>query len=315
MKQILGLIALMFCLPMSAQHLKEGRLEGVVQLTHDNARYEAPQFSPNGQFIAFTNYGYDNLYVMNADGSNQHRISDKKGVGFRFQWSIDSREIIGTDISYTFVGNKRQRRQAAWAFTLDGNSQRLTRDATRMKPATWRYSANGQRRVLSLDAIAIERQEFVPQAMVTRAAEPTANIGFICDPEGLWVVDPSGNKSLINAGPSFCPVLSPDGSCVTFNHLNDVCTINIDGSNKRILDRGFNPTWVGNTQIVYEKSTDDGHTYTSSDLFIINADGSNPRNITNSSNLMEMCPSVSPDGSMIVFTNFSNGQVYCASLK
>ena len=99
MKQILGLIALMFCLPMSAQHLKEGRLEGVVQLTHDNARYEAPQFSPNGQFIAFTNYGYDNLYVMNADGSNQHRISDKKGVGFRFQWSIDSREIIGTDIS------------------------------------------------------------------------------------------------------------------------------------------------------------------------------------------------------------------------
>ena len=106
MKQVLCLIALLFCLPISAQQLKEGRLEGVKQLTNDNARYENPQWSPDGRYIAFTNYGYDNLYVMNADGSAQHRVSDKKGIGFRFQWSIDSREILGTDISRNLVAGK-----------------------------------------------------------------------------------------------------------------------------------------------------------------------------------------------------------------
>ena len=315
MKQVLCLIALLFCLPISAQQLKEGRLEGVKQLTNDNARYENPQWSPDGRYIAFTNYGYDNLYVMNADGSAQHRVSDKKGIGFRFQWSIDSREILGTDISRNLVAGKQVRRQAAWAFSLDGKAERLTQDVTRMTPAAWRYTTAGVKKVMSLDAPAVERNEHVATAFVKRAASKANNTSFICDPEGLWVVDAQGNKKLINAGPSFCPALSPDGTRVVFNHVNNVCVMNIDGTGKRVLDRGFNPCWVGNAQVVYEQSTDDGHTYTSSDLYIIRADGSQKKALTSTTLLMEMCPSISPDGSRIVFTSFNDGQVYCADFK
>ena len=315
MKQVLCLIALLFCLPISAQQLKEGRLEGVKQLTNDNARYENPQWSPDGRYIAFTNYGYDNLYVMNADGSAQHRVSDKKGIGFRFQWSIDSREILGTDISRNLVAGKQVRRQAAWAFSLDGKAERLTQDVARMTPAAWRYTTAGVKKVMSLDAPAVERNERVATAFVKRAASKANNTSFICDPEGLWVVDAQGNKKLINAGPSFCPALSPDGTRVVFNHVNNVCVMNIDGTGKRVLDRGFNPCWVGNAQVVYEQSTDDGHTYTSSDLYIIGVNGSNKKALTSTADRMEMCPAVSADGSKIVFTSYNDGQVYCATLK
>lgn len=315
MKQVLCLIALLFCLPISAQQLKEGRLEGVKQLTNDNARYENPQWSPDGRYIAFTNYGYDNLYVMNADGSAQHRVSDKKGIGFRFQWSIDSREILGTDISRNLVAGKQVRRQAAWAFSLDGKAERLTQDVTRMTPAAWRYTTAGVKKVMSLDAPAVERNEHVATAFVKRAASKANNTSFICDPEGLWVVDAQGNKKLINAGPSFCPALSPDGTRVVFNHVNNVCVMNIDGTGKRVLDRGFNPCWVGNAQVVYEQSTDDGHTYTSSDLYIIGVNGTNKKALTSTADRMEMCPAVSADGSKIVFTSYNDGQVYCATLK
>ena len=315
MKQVLCLIALLFCLPISAQQLKEGRLEGVKQLTNDNARYENPQWSPDGRYIAFTNYGYDNLYVMNADGSAQHRVSDKKGIGFRFQWSIDSREILGTDISRNLVAGKQVRRQAAWAFSLDGKAERLTQDVARMTPAAWRYTTAGVKKVMSLDAPAVERNEHVATAFVKRAASKANNTSFICDPEGLWVVDAQGNKKLINAGPSCCPALSPDGTRVVFNHVNNVCVMNIDGTGKRVLDRGFNPCWVGNAQVVYEQSTDDGHTYTSSDLYIIGVNGSNKKALTSTADRMEMCPAVSADGSKIVFTSYNDGQVYCATLK
>lgn len=315
MKQVLCLIALLFCLPISAQQLKEGRLEGVKQLTNDNARYENPQWSPDGRYIAFTNYGYDNLYVMNADGSAQHRVSDKKGIGFRFQWSIDSREILGTDISRNLVAGRQVRRQAAWAFSLDGKAERLTQDVARMTPAAWRYTTAGVKKVMSLDAPAVERNEHVATAFVKRAASKANNTSFICDPEGLWVVDAQGNKKLINAGPSFCPALSPDGTRVVFNHVNNVCVMNIDGTGKRVLDRGFNPCWVGNAQVVYEQSTDDGHTYTSSDLYIIGVNGTNKKALTSTADRMEMCPAVSADGSKIVFTSYNDGQVYCATLK
>ena len=315
MKQVLCLIALLFCLPISAQQLKEGRLEGVKQLTNDNARYENPQWSPDGRYIAFTNYGYDNLYVMNADGSAQHRVSDKKGIGLRFQWSIDSREILGTDISRNLVAGKQVRRQAAWAFSLDGKAERLTQDVARMTPAAWRYTTAGVKKVMSLDATAVERNEHVATAFVKRAASKANNTSFICDPEGLWVVDAQGNKKLINAGPSFCPALSPDGTRVVFNHVNNVCVMNIDGTGKRVLDRGFNPCWVGNAQVVYEQSTDDGHTYTSSDLYIIGVNGTNKKALTSTADRMEMCPAVSADGSKIVFTSYNDGQVYCATLK
>ena len=128
------------------------------------------------------------------------------------------------------------------------------------------------------------------------------------------MVDINGNKKLINAGASFCPALSPDGKKVAFNQMDDVCVMNIDGTGKVVIGRGFNPCWANNSQIVFERTTDDGHTYTSGELYLATIDGASIKQIT-SSNLIEMQPQISPDGNKIVFTSFSDGQIYVADFN
>jgi Tol biopolymer transport system component len=47
----------------------------------------------------------------------------------------------------------------------------------------------------------------------------------------------------------------------------------------------------------------------------MNADGKNVKALTATPNLIEMNPCISPDGNKIVFTSFTNGQIYVADLK
>lgn len=144
---------------------------------------------------------------------------------------------------------------------------------------------------------------------------PSSKVSFYVDGENLYVVNAAGVKTLINEGPSYRPVLSPDGKKVAFNQVDDVCVMNIDGTGKKVIARGFNPSWVNDSQIVFERTEDDGHTYTAGELYIANADGSAVKAITSSRDVIEMCPCVSPDGSKIVFSSFTDGQIYIADLK
>ncbi|MBQ7042532.1 MAG: PD40 domain-containing protein [Muribaculaceae bacterium] len=317
MKKFLLLSAIVLSQVCVAQNLKVGQLSNVTRLTQDGVKYENPRWSPDGSKIAFTEYGYNNLFVINQNGTNKAQISSDKGVGFMYQWSADSREILVRDLRYENVSGQIKRLQAAWSIDMAGNKTRMTEDVTRMEPAAWRYGINGEKTVISLDAkTTTQSTRYLTKSLATTVAKQAgANISLIVNKEGLSVVNARGVKTLINNKPSFCPALSPDGSKIVFNELNDIYIINIDGSGKKLLARGFNPTWANDSQIIFEKSTDDGHNYTSSDLYIINANGSGLKAITATSDKMEMCPCVSPDGNKIVFTSFTDGQIYTADLK
>ena len=52
---------------LAAQDTKSGILSNVTQLTNDDVKYENPRWSPDGEKIAFTEFGYDGLYTMNAN--------------------------------------------------------------------------------------------------------------------------------------------------------------------------------------------------------------------------------------------------------
>jgi TolB protein len=57
-------------------------------LTEGNARNEGPAFSPDGRFIMFSSNrnGRRQLYVMGADGSDPHQVSDIPGNCFDPSW-------------------------------------------------------------------------------------------------------------------------------------------------------------------------------------------------------------------------------------
>ena len=319
MKKILLMTAALFIggQLLVAQNTKSGVLSNVTRLTNDNVKYENPRWSPDGTKIAFTQFGYDGLYIMNANGSAKEQILSSSGVGYMFQWSADSKEILVRDTRWLETADGAMRAHAAWAVnSTNGTTTRMSEDAEYMQPAAWRYT-NGVKSIVAPDTKVL-KPSLTPLSKTmakTLAGNKFINTSFITDFEHLYIVDALGNKRVLNEGPSFCPALSPDGKKVVFNQMDDICVINVDGTGKKIIGRGFNPTWVNNSQIIFEKTEDDGHEYTAGELYIMNADGNNVKALTATSNRIEMNPCISPDGSKIVFTSFTDGQIYIADLK
>ncbi len=317
-KILLTLVMAVLAYPaISAQATKNGTLTNVKRLTNDNIKYENPRWSPDGTKIAFTKLGYDCLFIMNANGSEKKEILTSLGVGYMFQWSADGKEILVRDTRWLENTNEIKRYHAAWAVNIKtGTTTRMSHDTEYMQPAAWRYTG-GIKSIVAPDAKVL-KANLTPMSKTMAAqlsANAQANTSFITDFENLYIVDVLGNKKVLNAGPSFCPVLSPDGKKVAFNQMDDICVINIDGTGKKVLGRGFNPSWVNNDQILFELTDDDGHQYTAGELYIMNINGSNRKALTKTNDLIEMNANVSPDGNKVIFTSFTDGQIYIADLK
>ncbi|GAP06436.1 periplasmic component of the Tol biopolymer transport system [Anaerolinea thermolimosa] len=85
---------------------------GIRRLTTSPAREIFPDWSPDGRQISFISDqdGSRNLYVMNADGTNQHQLTDKSSLaradGGYVQWQQWSPD--GEEIAFTFNPGKGQ---------------------------------------------------------------------------------------------------------------------------------------------------------------------------------------------------------------
>lgn len=307
---------------MFASDLKQGQLSNVTRLTSDNSqRYENPVWAPDGQQIAFCAEGYNGLYVMNTADRAVKQLSNDGGIGYLFQWSADSRDILVRDTRWLANENGGvTRTHAAFSISaINGQKVRLSDDNGFLKPASWRYDKAGKKTIVCNAKVRPCKLLAVPTAKLgmktATAPAPSMGISFVEDFDNLYVVDQEGNQRVLNAGASFNAQLSPNGKRVVFNEMDDIVVINLDGTGKRKLGRGFRPQWVGDSQIVYERTTDNGHNFTSGELYILNVDGGAEKALTATKDRIEMFPSVSPDGSKIVFASQTDGQIYIADLK
>ena len=213
----------------------------------------------------------------------------------------------------------------------DGKMERIGDEQVEMRLPAWRYDAKGRASVTLGKGVIrpskeIVLKDFEPATAGKRAKARSLSgsvstigdcysISFDTDNDHLWVIDADGNRTSIYDGYAFLPVLSPDGRRVPFcDILDNIRVMNIDGTGMKIIGKGFAPSWVNDTQLVFERTTDDGHDYTSGDLYLLNLDGS-AKALTNSADRIELDPSVSPDGKRIVFSDYKSGQIYTADLK
>lgn len=308
---------------MLAGGLKTGQLSNVTKVTSDRAaRYECPVWSPDGAMIAFTGEGYDGLYVMQANGKNLKKVSAETGVGFGFRWSADCREILVRDTRWlTEADGSSKRVHAAWALDVTSGAKiRMSQDLEQMSPAAWSYSPSGKKSVICEAKAVANRLPALPAQAMTMAKQiqtldPMPEVSFVEDFDNLYIITADGNKRLLNKGASFNAQISPDGTKVIFNEMDNIVVINVDGTGKRVLGVGFRPQWVGNSQIVYERTTDNGHTYLTGELYLLNINGGAEKALTATRDRIEMYPSISPDGSKIAFVSNTDGQIYVADLK
>ena len=159
-------------------------------------------------------------------------------------------------------------------------------------------------------------------------------------PVGIWLESADGTirrqilcKDGFNAYRN--PQLSPDGTKILGEnpYRHGMWVLDLDGKKLAYLDGDskdsvvFAPGVVGwavgvtakwspdSRQIVYMVSAEDGHTVITTDLFLINADGTGKTRLTNTPDVLEAYPIWSPDGTRIAYVTDIGSKIYVMRVK
>ena len=236
--------------------------------------------APCGQIAFVSNRdGNNEIYAMNADGSNQTRLTNNP--------TFDNGPSFARDGSKIAFFSDRDGNQEIYVMNADGSNQtRLTNNqAIDISPS---FSPDGSK------------------------------IAFVSNRDGnqeIYVMNADGsnqtrltNNSAVDELPSF----SGDGSKIAFGSNRDgnveIYAMNADGSNQTRLtnntafDDGPSFSRDG-SKIAFVSARDGGD-----EIYIMNADGSNQTRLTNNSPLVtDFYPSFGPDGSKIAFSSDRDG--------
>ena len=240
----------------------------------------APVWSPDGSQIAVTCDNFIGIWVADADGNNLRQVSESPGAGYKMLWN-SNQEITSTP--YTVVDGKRMTRI----------------EQVNVSTASVKQVAPAMR---NLKRSAVEGASSIYQIMLDEPQNATSMIAELSDYAGKWVIN---------------PVLSPDGSRIAFQIVTKglfVC--NADGSGLIELGKGSHASWLPDSRnLMMTCIVDDGHRFTSSDIYCVNVDKRSAVNITPTSDVIPVTIAVSPDGRRVAFDNDTDGAIYIINLN
>ncbi|HKY45708.1 MAG TPA: winged helix-turn-helix domain-containing protein, partial [Pyrinomonadaceae bacterium] len=268
----------------------------LIRLTNNSAIDSRPVWSPDGRSIAFASNrdGKNEIYVMDADGSNVKRLTNNMADDGNPGWSSDGRRIL--------FDSERDGNREIYVMDADGGNQiRLTRNNAMDTTATW--SPDG-----TIIAFASNRDTGPPY-------NPYNMDIYLMNADGSNV-----RRIVDDLEYDVGPQWSPDGRKILFltgrNGNFDVYEMNVDGTGQRNLTADYDqadgaPVWsLDGNNIAFSRRID-GKTQ----LFIMDADGTNLKRVTNNAANSEL-PGWSPDGSKLVFQTDVDGnwEIYTISV-
>ena len=249
------------------------------QLTHVDQG--EPYFSPDGKRVVYetTVAGYQQIFIMNADGTAQTQITHNSVTHDSPSWSPDGKLIA-------FVADDGQREQIC-IINVDGSGEQcLTGVQHKYIHPNW--SADSTKLIFCSD------DDLQP---------PKKNESEI------YSLDLKTRKmtTIISGGTNTYPSWSPDGTKIAFRRMlgemnSEVFVADSDGSNQRNLTNNpaFDgwPSWSPDgTQIVFASNRRANY-----QIYVMRADGSDVRLVANTEGRATE-PRWSPDGKSIYFTN------------
>ncbi|HWQ93063.1 MAG TPA: hypothetical protein VN673_15415 [Clostridia bacterium] len=177
-------------------------------------------------------------------------------------------------------------------------------------------------RLTLLGALLLLLLHFTGGCSRRRTPEPTASVtnGLIAltlrDPAGRLQIftqqpDASGRHQLTSEGDNGRPDWSPDGTKIAFGRLHMgrswIGVMDADGSNQRLIAEGSpDPDWSpAGARIAFSRPTRSTDGHIQSQIWLMNPDGSNLRQLTRS-DTFKAGPSWSPDGKQMAFILLKN---------
>jgi len=271
-----------------------------------------PVYSPDGSKMAYTQAGYKGIKVYDLITKGSTNLTDEDAAGFAFKWSADSKSILTRVAKYEDL----RRFNAVKVFYVETKESKQLTDYKTMMPylPLW---ADGDSKIY----LPVKGNDEVYSSSKEKNNLITNNI----------IVFEKNNKVVIknlsnNSEQSFEPIedvqyinlsLSPDAAKLVFEVVGgNMFTMNIDGTTLIDLGKGNRPRWsFDSKKIIYMLAEDDGHDYTASDIYIINVDGTQKINLTNTNDMIEMNPCFAPDGKSIVFDLVNDGSIYLMNIE
>lgn len=307
MKKILFSLIILLASIISAQSNYQVIINGSVDDALMNAIY-----SPDGNKIAYTKTGFQGIWVYNIQSNFSTQITDEAAAGFGYKWSADSKSILSRVAK--FEDGKRY--NAVKIFNLETNQNLQLTDYRTMMP----YLPNW----IDGDSKVFLPAKDVNLTFVTGKEKNSSikNNILAFEKNNKIVVknlDNNSEKSLdiIKDAKYLNVSSSPDGAKIVFEVLGgNMFVVNSNGTNLIDLGNGDNPRWSNDSRkIVYMITEDDGHDFLASDILIVNADGTQKTNLTNTNDLLEMNPTFTPDDKSIVFDLYNDGSIYLMNIE
>jgi Tol biopolymer transport system component len=235
-------------------------------------------------FVSSVSYGtQSDIYTMNPDGSDRKQLTFSQEHEGEPAWSPDGTKIAFASLHLTGNGGYSE----IFVMNADGSDQRrLTQSKYDRSPA---WSPDGTKIAFwHLDSITM----------------PSSWGIFVMNADG------SGQRAVVSTYNSGLqqPAWSPDGLKFAVANLGSgISLINVDGSNQTQITQppssfeDVDPAWSPDgSKITFARCVDSNGfgCYTTSHLWGVNADGSNPTKLTDT---LASTHTWSPDGTKIIF--------------
>ena len=283
----------------------DGRNRRTVVRLRPGFRIAGFWWHPSGRRIAFeatTPFGKERLYVIGANGRGLRRLAQWEDYASVVAWSPHGRKIL--------FDKQNDGEHQLWVINADGSGARKLTPLGWFSGAAWSldgrriafYGRAGKRQVTGIHMMSANGRY---RRLIIRGGSdpvwsPANKIAFYSGRD-LWIANPdgSGRRLAIKADETTWPPsvvdFSPDGRRVAFTRIfavqNGELMIGdvVAGAVQRLTTNTMNelgPSWSpdGNS-LAFARYRPGGPGYEDdepNDIYVMNADGSGERNLTNS---------------------------------